>query len=245
MPITVRAASSVGTAGAEENRRPEEVPEPRRGSNRAALGACRAPPSVPSTITSASLRERRRGPRPCARRRAAPCPSRPLSTSSVEAVEGVEVGRVVAGVQRGGEVAVSQQAHDAGALVDPRRRPDLERLRPQCVVKPAFSARSATASIAACASSSSGTPRQCSAAIASLSSSRTRRLALQVVVERLVARTSARAASTPAARGRASGAIAPGAQDLGPVRPEEGDRAQRDDPARVRRRPPDTQATTP
>jgi hypothetical protein len=47
-------------------------------------------------------------------------------------------------------------------------------LRPQCVVKPAFSASWATRSIAACAPSSSGTPRQWSPAIASLSSRRTR-----------------------------------------------------------------------
>ena len=76
-------------------------------------------------------------------------------------------------------------------------------LRPQCVVKPAFSARAATASIAACASSSSGTPRQCSAAIASLSSSRTR--SLRAGGRRTPrGRTPARAASRPAARGRLS-----------------------------------------
>ena len=49
-------------------------------------------------------------------------------------------------------------------------------LRPQCALKPAFSAASATSRTAASASSSSGTSRQCSAAIASLSSSRTRSL---------------------------------------------------------------------
>ena len=59
-------------------------------------------------------------------------------------------------------------------------------LRPQCVRRPAASARGAIASIAARAASSSGAPRQWKATIAPLSSSRTRSL-----------RTSAVSASRP------------------------------------------------
>ncbi len=47
-------------------------------------------------------------------------------------------------------------------------------LRPQCVRRPALSARAATRRTAASAASSSGAPRQWNAAIARLSSDRTR-----------------------------------------------------------------------
>ena len=116
-------------------------------------------------------------------------------------------------------------------------------LRPQWEVKPARSAAAATSSIAACASSSSGTPRQCSAAIASLSSSRTRSLR-RSSVKCSWAKFWTRRVHACSSRST-WGAIAPGISTSEPCEPryaiEPSETIRRASEARR----PDTQATTP
>ena len=105
-------------------------------------------------------------------------------------------------------------------------------LRPQWVVKPAFSAASATSRTAFSASSSSGTPRQCSAAIASLSSRRTRS-SRSFSPNASWAKSWTRRVHACSSRS-ISGWMEPGLEHLRAVRAEVGDRPQRDDPPRVR-----------
>ena len=89
--------------------------------------------------------------------------------------ERVEVGAVVADVERGVEVAPASRRRTPRPLSIATGGRTSSTLRPQCVARPAASARSATSRTAASAASSSGAPRQWKAAIASLSSARTRR----------------------------------------------------------------------
>ena len=83
--------------------------------------------------------------------------------------------RVVADVQRGGDRRRAQQRGDAEALVERDRRAHLEHLAPPVDRQALLAARArAISRTAAAAASSSGAPRQWNAAIASLSSLRTR-----------------------------------------------------------------------
>ena len=194
---------------AEQDRRLEEVAEPHRSVSSARSRS--RTPSVPVDHRVGLLLELRRRSRPSARRPAARSRAGPRSCSSRQPAEGVEVGHVVADVDRGGEVGVAQQADDPGALVDPHRRADLEHLAapvgdeagllgaPRRPPRPPPARPPRPAS-----------PRQCRAAIASLSSRRTRSRR-SFSPKASCGEAPARAASRPAARGPARARSSPAA----------------------------------
>ena len=100
-----------------------------RPLRRAARSSSSRTPSGPSTSTSAACSSSggvssERTPTQTARAELA------LLDERVQPVEGVDVGAVVADVERGGEVAPAEQAAHAAALVDRDRRADLEHLAP-------------------------------------------------------------------------------------------------------------------
>ena len=122
-PITVSVASSVADAALSSTVALRKSPNPQRSRARRSTRT----PSGPSIMRVGLLLERRRRlvrAHADAQRIAQPAALLQLG----QAAERVEVGDVVADVDRRGEVGVVQQADDPGALVDPHRRPDLEHL---------------------------------------------------------------------------------------------------------------------
>ena len=120
------AASSVAVPALRRTVALRKSPNRTGGQSSSAWSRPRTP-SVPSTMMSASRASSERtllGPH------ADPHggPEAIALDELGEAAERVEVGGVVADVERDGEVAVAQQVDDPGALVDPHRRPDLEHL---------------------------------------------------------------------------------------------------------------------
>ena len=151
-----------------------------------------------------------------------------------QAAEGVEVGGVVADVQRRASTGAPRSSvGDAEALVERDRRAHLEHLAAP-VHGEALAPRRARRSPAPprSAASSSGAPRQWKAAIASLSSLRTRSA---LVLGRVGARGELAHARRPRRElGVDLGAGRAGAQQLAAVVADVGDRADRDDLARGR-----------
>ena len=144
----------------------------------------------------------------------------------------VEVGAVVADVERVVEVGVAQQPVDPRPLSSSTGGRTSSTLRPQWIAEPASSARSAT-SFARRLAPPPRRPRRASGRRRSAPCPRAHAQAVQPVRPRRSANWS-RGAARRRPRGRARAAV-PAAQELGAVVAEVGDRAERDDPARRRR----------
>ena len=226
-PASVTAASARRGGGADQNGGAEEVGEAHRCEllARRASASSSCTPSVPSTTMSASLGDLR-GPLVGAdadadarrelalarrARRSARKASRSVASSPTYSAASTSVSA------RNDSIPAPLSIRTGGRTSST--------LRPQCVRRPAASARAAMASIAARAASSSGAPRQWKATIGPLSSSRTRGAA-QVGGVGLAAELVD--PPRPILERRVDHRLGPaGAQQLGAVRAEVGDRADR------------------